>query len=100
VRLLLLLLQGEHGTGRNIAPFVEVEWGQQATAIMRRIKDAFDPDNLLNPGVILNPVRLFGQHRPGLTLSIHTLAPVVGMLLDQSLCRVVLHDTPGLQPSP
>lgn len=51
-----LLLQGEHGTGRNIAPFVEVEWGRQATAIMQRIKDAFDPNNLLNPGVIRNPV--------------------------------------------
>jgi hypothetical protein len=49
-------LQGEHGTGRNMAPFVEVEWGRQATAIMQRIKDAFDPHSLLNPGVILTQV--------------------------------------------
>lgn len=49
-------LQGEHGTGRNMAPFVEMEWGARATGIMARIKDAFDPQHLLNPGVILNQV--------------------------------------------
>ncbi|MEF8721679.1 FAD-binding oxidoreductase [Candidatus Accumulibacter phosphatis] len=47
-------LKAEHGTGRNMAPFVEREWGQQATNLMRRIKTLFDPDNLLNPGVILS----------------------------------------------
>ena len=47
-------LKAEHGTGRNMAPFVEMEWGRQATNLMRRIKALFDPDNLLNPGVILN----------------------------------------------
>src|SRR5512137_2480176 len=48
-------LKGEHGTGRNIAPFVETEWGPEAHAIMRRLKGLVDPDGLLNPGVILNP---------------------------------------------
>ncbi len=47
-------LKAEHGTGRNMAPFVELEWGKQATGLMRSIKRLFDPDNLLNPGVILN----------------------------------------------
>ena len=47
-------LKAEHGTGRNIAPFVELEWGQQAYQLMREIKALFDPRNLLNPGVILN----------------------------------------------
>jgi len=47
-------LKAEHGTGRNMAPFVEMEWGAQATALMRRIKRLFDPAGLLNPGVILN----------------------------------------------
>jgi D-lactate dehydrogenase len=47
-------LKGEHGTGRNMAPFVEAEWGGEAYAIMRELKQLVDPDNLLNPGVIIN----------------------------------------------
>lgn len=47
-------LKAEHGTGRNMAPFVELEWGSQAYTLMRDIKALFDPDQLLNPGVILN----------------------------------------------
>ncbi len=47
-------LKAEHGTGRNMAPFVELEWGTEAYAIMKEIKQIFDPENLLNPGVILN----------------------------------------------
>ena len=48
-------LKGEHGTGRNMAPFVETEWGPEAYAIMQRLKLLVDPEGLLNPGVILNP---------------------------------------------
>jgi D-lactate dehydrogenase len=47
-------LKAEHGTGRNMAPYVELEWGSQAVGLMRRIKQIFDPHGLLNPGVILN----------------------------------------------
>ena len=47
-------LKAEHGTGRNMAPYVEYEWGAKAFNIMKRLKNIFDPDNLLNPGVIFN----------------------------------------------
>ncbi len=47
-------LKAEHGTGRNMAPFVEREWGAKAYEMMRRVKRAFDGENLLNPGVIFN----------------------------------------------
>ena len=47
-------LKAEHGTGRNMAPFVETEWGSEAYEIMIRIKAIIDPANLLNPGVIIN----------------------------------------------
>ena len=47
-------LKAEHGTGRNMAPFVAMEWGQEATALMWRLKRLLDPANLLNPGVILD----------------------------------------------
>jgi len=47
-------LKGEHSTGRNMAPFLELEWGAEAVAIMREIKKLVDPENLLNPGVLIN----------------------------------------------
>jgi D-lactate dehydrogenase len=47
-------LKAEHGTGRNMAPFVEKEWGSAAFELIKDIKAIFDPKYLLNPGVIIN----------------------------------------------
>lgn len=47
-------LKAEHGTGRNMAPYVEMEWGAEAYSLMKRLKSMFDPKGILNPGVILN----------------------------------------------
>ncbi|MBK8571377.1 MAG: FAD-binding oxidoreductase [Geothrix sp.] len=47
-------LKAEHGTGRNMAPFVEAEWGPEAKAVMEKLKALVDPLHLLNPGVIIN----------------------------------------------
>lgn len=47
-------LKAEHGTGRNMAPYVELEWGKEGYALMQKIKALFDPNGLLNPGVIIN----------------------------------------------
>ncbi|GHU06106.1 hypothetical protein FACS1894205_7030 [Alphaproteobacteria bacterium] len=47
-------LKAEHGTGRNMAPYVALEWGEEGYALMREIKGLFDPENILNPGVIIN----------------------------------------------
>lgn len=47
-------LKAEHGTGRNMAPFVRYEWGDNAFELMKSVKQLFDPKNLLNPGVIFN----------------------------------------------
>lgn len=47
-------LKAEHGTGRNMAPFVAREWGEEAFAIMKEVKRLFDPQGILNPGVIFN----------------------------------------------
>jgi D-lactate dehydrogenase len=47
-------LKAEHGTGRSMAPYVEREWGQTATALMWRIKELADPTGVLNPDVVLS----------------------------------------------
>ena len=43
---------GEHGVGLHKMGFLEEETGAGAVAMMRRIKQALDPDNILNPGKI------------------------------------------------
>ncbi len=57
-------LKAEHGTGLNMAPFVEREWGAKATELMWRIKELADPAAILAPGVVLN--RDPGVHLQGL----------------------------------
>ena len=47
-------LKAEHGTGRNMAPFVKYEWGEKAYEVMKELKAIFDPDGLMNRGVIFN----------------------------------------------
>ena len=47
-------LKAEHGTGRNMAPFVRREWGDRIYGVMQEIKAIYDPDRMLNPGVIIN----------------------------------------------
>jgi D-lactate dehydrogenase len=47
-------LKAEHGTGRNMAPFVELEWGHEAYQLMWQIKRLLDPQGILNPDVILS----------------------------------------------
>ena len=47
-------LKAEHGTGRNMAPFVRREWGNEAYELMCEVKQLFDPNNIMNPGVIFN----------------------------------------------
>ncbi len=47
-------LKAEHGTGRQVAPFVEDEWGSEAYQIMKDLKKLIDPKNILNRGVLIN----------------------------------------------
>ena len=47
-------LKAEHGTGVNMSPYVEREWGATATELMWRVKALADPDGVLAPGVLLS----------------------------------------------
>ena len=46
-------ITGEHGVGVGKMKFMEAEHGATALSVMRVIKHALDPQNLLNPGKLL-----------------------------------------------
>jgi len=71
-------LKAEHGTGRNIAPYVELEWGPRAARLQWEIKALFDPDHTLNPGVITN-------NDPEAHMRFLKPAPVASPLVDRCI---------------
>jgi len=46
-------LSGEHGIGTGKSAYIEREIGKQGVELIKRIKSAFDPNNILNPGKII-----------------------------------------------
>ena len=79
-------LKAEHGTGRNMAPFVEKEWGTDIYALMKRIKTAFDPNNILNPGVLINDDKdVFIKNLKRIPLA----NPIIDKCIECGFCEVV-----------
>ncbi|MFI5027520.1 MAG: FAD-binding and (Fe-S)-binding domain-containing protein [Solirubrobacterales bacterium] len=79
-------LKAEHGTGINMAPYVEREWGEKATGLMWRVKELADPERALAPGVVLN-------RDPGVHLrNLKTTPPIeesVGACVECGFCEPV-----------
>ena len=57
-------ITAEHGMGRLRAPYLTQEWGETIVGYMRRVKDAFDPDDLLNPEVMFSDRALTDNLKP------------------------------------
>ncbi len=78
-------LKAEHGTGRNMAPFVRREWGDDAYELMKDVKALFDPENIFNPGVIFNEDESsYIQHIKPLPV-VH---PIVDRCIECGFCEV------------
>lgn len=78
-------LKAEHGTGRNMAPFVRKEWGDVLYNYMVQVKKAFDPDGILNPGVIFNdnPDCFVCDLKP-----MPSVSPVVDKCIECGFCEI------------
>jgi glycolate oxidase len=55
VRRLDGTLSGEHGVGLTKAPYLGMELSAAAIALQRRLKQAFDPNHIMNPGKVFPP---------------------------------------------
>ena len=78
-------LKAEHGTGRNMAPFVRREWGDAAYRLMKDVKELFDPEGIFNPGVIFNEDR--GSYVRNLK-PLPRLDPIVDRCIECGFCEV------------
>jgi len=60
-------LSGEHGDGRLRGEFIPLMVGQECYDFMKRVKAAFDPENIFNPGKIVDtpPMDTHIRHEPG-----------------------------------
>jgi D-lactate dehydrogenase len=79
-------LKAEHGTGINMAPYVEREWGTKATEMMWRIKRLADPDGILAPGILLSDRP--GAHLEGLK-STPQIEAVANQCIECGFCEPV-----------
>jgi D-lactate dehydrogenase len=79
-------LKAEHGTGVNMAPYVEREWGAKATELMWRVKRLADPDGILGPGVLLSDEE--GSHLRNLK-SAPQIEPEANQCIECGFCEPV-----------
>ncbi|GAA3208365.1 FAD-binding and (Fe-S)-binding domain-containing protein [Dactylosporangium siamense] len=67
-------LSGEHGDGRARSELLPHMYSADAIALFAGIKHAFDPDNLLNPGVLVDPDPVDADVRPAGRFPLKALA--------------------------
>lgn len=79
-------LKAEHGTGRNVAPFVQREWGPKLTEYMWHIKNLADPKGILAPGVLLSHDQ--AQHLKHLHTT-PTTEPEVDRCIECGYCEAI-----------
>ncbi|MGW1255592.1 FAD-binding and (Fe-S)-binding domain-containing protein [Streptomyces sp. NPDC002513] len=79
-------LKAEHATGRNMTPFLDIEWGARATELMWQVKKLLDPEGVLAPGVVLN--RDPRAHLHGLK-TIPTIEAIADSCIECGFCEPV-----------
>lgn len=79
-------LKAEHGTGRAVAPFMRLEWGEDLVRVMYALKGIIDPLNIMNPDVMLNEDP--NCHLTGLKYAV-AVDSIVDTCIDCGFCEYV-----------
>ncbi|MCI2265150.1 FAD-binding and (Fe-S)-binding domain-containing protein [Sediminivirga luteola] len=75
-------LSGEHGDGRARSELLATMYSPEAREAFRRFKAVFDPGNVFNPGVLVDPEPLDERLRPGPGQRTFELRPVHALSRD------------------
>ncbi|TCK69254.1 FAD/FMN-containing dehydrogenase [Winogradskyella wandonensis] len=81
-------MSGEHGDGIVRAEFIPLMIGEQNYQILKRIKTAFDPNTIFNPGKIVNALPM----DKNLRYEVDRKEPVIGTMLDFSASQGILRE--------
>ncbi|TRO66445.1 FAD-binding and (Fe-S)-binding domain-containing protein [Christiangramia sabulilitoris] len=73
-------LSGEHGDGRVRAEFIQLMFGEKVYDLLKEVKFAFDPDNIFNPGKIVDAPAM----DTSLRYEFDRTEPEIGTILDFS----------------
>ncbi|TNL95092.1 FAD-binding and (Fe-S)-binding domain-containing protein [Corynebacterium tapiri] len=76
-------LSGEHGDGRARSELLPVMYSERVLASFRRVKDIFDPNNLLNPGILVDPEPFDQGIRPAPGQRKHEFLPMHSLPRDK-----------------
>jgi FAD/FMN-containing dehydrogenase len=76
---------GEHGDGRLRAPYLEQTFGRPYADLCRKVKAAWDPAGILNPGVVLSAPGARPLHLP---LKVGSAAPAIPAAIAEELRRI------------
>ena len=82
-------LSGEHGDGRARSPYLSRVMGTELTDCFREIKHLWDPDNLLNPGKIVDPLPVDLSLRTAVDVPTPEVETVFDYAPDDGLVRAV-----------
>ena len=87
-------LSGEHGDGRARSELLPLMYDEQSIKLFGAVKAICDPDNLLNPGVLVDPAPVDADLRPG--RPVHSPRPLLRLTHDAGSLGDAVHRCTGV----
>lgn len=87
-------MSGEHGDGRARSELLPFMYDERSLALFRAVKAACDPQDLLNPGVLVDPAPLDADLRPGRPVA--PVTPALRLTHDHGSLGAAVHRCTGV----